>query len=113
MYIQHLLQTDMLLQITPGRLTSVVAGLVGLISIIIGGIALTRSVRRARGAGLGSVALMMGLIGLIIASVHLARTTGGFGTGKGRAGAIVAIVIGLIGMILGGLGMSRFRRNIN
>ena len=110
MGIQNLLQADTLLQITPGRLTSIVAGLVGLISVIIGGIALARSVRRIKGVGPGGVALVMGLIGVAIATVHLGSTTGGFGTGKGRAGAIVAIVIGLIGIVLGALAVSRSRR---
>jgi hypothetical protein len=110
MNMHKLLQIDWLLQITPGRLFSIAAGLIGLISVVIGAIALSRSSRIGAGR-LGIIALVLGLIGVILAGLHLASTTGGFGTGKGRAGAIVAVVIGLIGMLLGGLALSRSRRN--
>ena len=112
MNMQSLLQIGLLLQITPGRLFSVVAGLVGIISVVIGGIALARSARRiSAGRIMGAVALVAALIGMVLSVVHLARTTGGgFGTGKGRAGAIVALVIGLIGLVLGGLALARSRR---
>jgi hypothetical protein len=105
MSMQSLLQVDLFLQITPGRLSSIIAGLVGLVSVIIGGVALARS--RRSGA---IIAFVMGLIGVVFSGVHLASTTGGFGTGKGRAGAIVALVIGLMGMVLGWLALSRSRR---
>jgi hypothetical protein len=111
MNMQNLLQVSVLLQITPGRLTSIVAGLVGLASVIIG-LALARSVRRSisfrRSAAI--VALVAGLIGAFLSVLHLVRTTGGFGTGKGRAGAIVALVIGLTGMVLGWRALVRSRR---
>ena len=98
--------------ITPGRARSLVGGVVSLISLVIGGLALARSAGRI-GAGNGRtgaiVALVLGLLGTILSVVHLATTTGGFGTGGGRAGAIVALVLGLIGMSLGGLALSRSR----
>jgi hypothetical protein len=110
MNMQSLLQVNLFLQITPGRLTSILAGFVGLISVIIGWLALVRSANRVGSRRLSTIALLMGMIGVIISVLHLASTTGGFGTGKGRAGAIVAIVIGLIGVILGWLALNRFRR---
>ena len=93
-------------EITTGRARSLVGGVVGLISVIVGGLALARAAGR-----LGIVALMLGLIAMILSVIHLATFTGGFGTGSGRAGAIVALVLGLIGTSLGGL--ARFRRHRN
>lgn len=92
--------------ITTGRARSLVGGVVGLISVIIGGLALARNGRT--GAVVGSA---LGLIAMILSVVHLGTTTGGFGTGSGRAGAIVALVLGLIGVSLGGLVLARSRRS--
>ncbi len=99
--------------ITSGRARAIVAAVVGLISLVIGGLALARSAGLI-GAGNGRagaiVALALGLIGMVLSVAHLGASTGGFGTGGGRAGAIVALVLGLIGMNLGGLALSRSRR---
>jgi uncharacterized protein YcnI len=99
--------------ITSGRLASLVAAVVGLISVVVGGLALARSVGRI-GTGNGRlgaiVAMVAGLIGMVGSGVHLATSTGAFGTGSGRAGAIVAMMLGLIGMVLGGLALVRSRR---
>ena len=99
--------------ITSGRARALVAAAVGLISLIIGGLALLRSAGRF-GAGSGRigaiVALALGLIGIILSVVHLTSYTGGFGTGGGRAGAIVALVLSLVGTIFGGLVLARSRR---
>lgn len=99
---------------TSGRARALVGAVVGLISLIIGGLALARSAGRL-GNGNGRtgaiVALVLGLIGMVLSVVHLGSSTGGFGTGGGRAGAIVALVLGLIGMILGGLALARSRRS--
>ncbi len=91
--------------ITSGRARSLVAAVVGLISVIIG---LTLA-RNGRAGAIGALAL--GLIGMVLSVVHLGMSTGGFGTGSGRAGAIVALVLGLIGMNLGGLALARSRRS--
>jgi hypothetical protein len=96
-----------------GRLVPTVAAVVGLIGVVIGGLALARSAGRIgtgngrRGAIAAGVA---GLIGMVVGGLHLATSTGGFGTGNGRAGAIVALVVGLIGIVLGGLALARSRR---
>jgi uncharacterized membrane protein len=113
MIMQSLLQVDLLQVsgITPGRAAALLSAGVGLISVIIGRLALIRSARRINsGRVMGIVALVVGLIGIVLSVLHLASTTGGFGTGKGRAGAIVALVVGLIGMVLGGLALARSRR---
>src|SRR5688572_16571273 len=78
---------------TSGRAKATAAAVVGLISLIIGGLA-----------------LLLGLIGIALSAIHLSGATGGFGTGSGRLGAIVGLVLGLIGMCLGGLALARARR---
>jgi hypothetical protein len=88
-----------------GRLVPTVAAVVGLIGVVLGGLALARS-RRASAI----VAAVLGLISLAIGGLHAANSAGGFGTGNGLAGAIVAIVLGLIAMVLGGLTRTRLRR---
>jgi hypothetical protein len=99
--------------LTPGRRGAIVAAVVGLTSVVIGGLSLARSAGRL-GTGNGRagaiVAAVVGLIGIVLSGLHLANSTGGFGTGSGRAGAIVAIVVGLTGMALGGLTLIRSRR---
>ena len=111
MNMQSFFPTDLFLQIiTTGRLTSIIAAVVGLISVVIGRLALSRSGRRAgSGQFMSIVAIVIALISTILAVYHLARTTGGFGTGKGRAGAIVALVIGLVGITLGVKALFRSR----
>ena len=91
-------------EITTGRARSLVGGVVGLISVVVGGLALARS---GRSAAIGAV--MLGLLGMILSIIHLATFTGGFGTGSGRAGAIIALVLSLIGISLGGLASARAR----
>ena len=95
--------------LTAGRARAMVAAAVGLISLVIGALALARSAGRI-GKGGAIVALVLGLIGVVLSVVHLGSSTGGFGTGGGRAGAIIALVLGLIGMNLGGLALARSRR---
>ena len=106
--------TDGAIGITNGRAMAIMAAVVGLISLVVGGLALSRSAGRI-GTGNGRagaiVALLLGLIGMVLSVVHLGSSTGGFGTGSGRAGAIVALVLGLIGMNLGGLALARSRRS--
>lgn len=97
--------------ITSGRARAMTAALVGLISLIIGVLALVRSRRLGEGRVMAIVALVLGLIGMVLSIVHLGTSTGGFGTGGGRAGAIVALVLSLIGVNLGGLALARSRRS--
>ncbi|MFC0773341.1 DUF6223 family protein [Terrimonas alba] len=114
MNMYSLLQADLLQVsgITPGRAAALLSAGVGLISVVIGRLALIRSTRGiSSGRLMGIVALVLGLVSMVLSVLQLARTTGGFGTGKGRAGAVVALVIGLIGIVLGGLALARFRRN--
>jgi hypothetical protein len=93
-----------------GRLLPSVAAVAGLISVVIGGLALARS-RRVGNTRVGAiVAAVLGLISLVIGGLHAVNSAGGFGTGNGLAGAIVAMVVGLIGIVLAALALARSRR---
>ncbi|WP_031172033.1 DUF6223 family protein [Streptosporangium roseum] len=98
-----------------GRLGSIVAALVGLAGVVIGGLALARAAGRI-GTGVGNgrggavVALVAGLIGTALGGLVVATADGGLGTGNGLGGGLVALVVGLIGMVLGGLVLARSRR---
>jgi Family of unknown function (DUF6223) len=92
-----------------GRTVPSVAAVLGVISVVIGGLALSRSARRIGRTGV-VVALALGLISAIVGGLHMANSAGGLGTGNGLAGAIIALTLGLIGLVLGGLAMDRSRR---
>lgn len=101
-------QLGFAVDVTSGRARAMVIAGVGLISLIIGGLALARA---GSGRAAAIVALVLGLIGVILSVVHLGGSTG-FGTGGGRAGAIVGLVLALIGTSLGGLAFARSRRSL-
>jgi hypothetical protein len=88
--------------ITSGRAQSLTAGVVGLISLVMGWRAKARSTGRKRTGSI--VALGLGLVGMILSVVHLSTSVGAvFGSGSGKAGAIVALALSLLGLGLGGL----------
>ena len=98
---------------SPGRLWAILAGLLGLTGVILGGLALRRPAgrsdppRRRLGA---VVAPAAGLLGMAIGGLVVATSDGGIGTGNGRAGGYVAVVVGLIATVLGVLALLRSRR---
>ncbi|WP_225993020.1 DUF6223 family protein [Actinomadura rudentiformis] len=100
-------------EMSAGRLGSMVASVLGLIGVVIGGLALARPTSRF-GTGSGrlgaTVALAAGLIGVTLGGLVLATADGGLGTGNGLGGAVVALVVGLIALVLGGLALPRSRR---
>jgi hypothetical protein len=100
---------------TAGRTSATLIAVTGLISSVIGGLALHSAGRigTSNGRAGAILALVLGLISMVFSVVHLGTSTGGFGTGSGRAGAIVALVLGLIGINLGGLALARCRRSRN
>ncbi|OQP60968.1 hypothetical protein A3860_04375 [Niastella vici] len=112
MNIQSLLQASLFVQVfTIWRLASIILGMVGFISLVIGRQALARSTgpigsRRPK----AMAALLVGLTGVALSVLHLALSTGGFGTGSGKLGAIVALVLGLAGAVLGMIALVRSRR---
>jgi hypothetical protein len=88
--------------VTPGRLWSVAAALLGLAGVVAGGLALARG----RGAAL---ALGTGLTGAVIGGLVVAAADGGPGTGYGIVGGYAALAIGLVAVVLGGLALARSR----
>ena len=94
---------------TSGRTRATAAAAVGLVSLIIGGLAFLRSAGLLGKVG-AFAALVLGLIGTVLTVIHLTTSTSGIGTGSGVLGAIVGLVMGLIGMSLGGLAIARARR---
>ncbi|MBM0256127.1 hypothetical protein JNW89_04830 [Micromonospora sp. 4G55] len=97
--------------LTAGRLWSLVAALLGLVGVVIGGLALARSAGRiGTGKRVAIVALAAGLAAVVIGGLVVAGADGGPGTGGGIVGGFVAVVVGLIAMALGGLGLARARR---
>ncbi|HZO30590.1 MAG TPA: DUF6223 family protein [Chloroflexota bacterium] len=96
--------------LTAGRLWSIVATLLGLTGVVIGGLALARSAGRIGTGRRGAiVALAAGLAGAAIGGLVVAAAEGGPGTGYGIVGGFMALVVGLIGMVLGGLALVRSR----
>jgi hypothetical protein len=97
---------------TPERIAAGTAAVVGLIGAVIGGLALTRSVRRIGNHGRRGaiVALGLGPIGLVLGGLVVVTADGGVGTGNGLAGGVVAMVVAVIGIALGGLALARSRR---
>jgi tetratricopeptide (TPR) repeat protein len=104
---------DRVYGMTPRRLVASVAAVLGLIGVVIGGLALARPAGRFGTASgrLGAiVALAAGLIGMALGGLVVATAKGGLGTGNGLGGAVVALVVGLITIALGGLALGRTRR---
>lgn len=95
-----------------GRTGSFVAGLLGLVGAVIGGLAVARSRRGGSGSGRGKavVAIVAGLIAVSVGALVVATAEGGLGTGNGLGGGFVAVAVGLISLALGGLALARSRR---
>lgn len=88
--------------LTPGRVWSLIAVLLGLAGLVAGGLALARG----RGA---VVALGGGLAAVVIGGWVVAAAKGGPGTGYGIVGGYVDLVIGVVALVLGGLATARSR----
>jgi hypothetical protein len=89
-----------------GRTVPTLAAVVGLVSVILGGLSLLRPTVGKIGA---PISMLLGLISLIVGGMHAAYAAGSLGTGNGLAGAIFAVALGLIGIALGGLAFTRSR----
>jgi hypothetical protein len=111
--MQDLLHVNMLLQvsgITPGRAAAMLPMVVGLISVIIGGLSLRSANRSGLGKRGAMVAFFVGLIGIVLSVLHIVRSTSGIGTGSGKLGAIIALVLAMIGIVLCGMALTRLKR---
>ncbi|MEV4490541.1 DUF6223 family protein [Micromonospora coxensis] len=96
-----------------GRLGSSIAAVLGLVGVIVAGLALARPGSRiGTGTGRGGayLALAAGLVGVALGGLVVATSDSGIGTGNGRGGAYVALVVGLAAVVLGGLALARSRR---
>src|SRR5262249_34448413 len=99
--------------LTPRRLWATTVAVLGLVGVVIGGLALARPASRfgaASGRRGALMALGGGLIGVVNGGLNLAIANGGPGTGNGVVGGAAAFVLGLIALALGGLALARYRR---
>jgi hypothetical protein len=99
--------------LTPRRLWATAVAVLGLLGVIIGGLALARPASRfgiASGRLAAIVSLVAGLIAAVNGGLNLAVANGGPGTGNGVVGGAAAFVLGLIALALGGLALARYRR---
>src|SRR5262249_36981378 len=83
-----------------GRLLPTVAAVVGLIGVVIGGLALARSRRAGNGRAKAIMAAVLGLISLVMGGLHAANSAGGFGTGNGLSsppGCFVTFLTQVVG----------------
>ena len=99
--------------LTQRRQWALVVLAAALVSVIIGVLALRKSVSRfsiLKGIRGSIVAIVAGLFALINGGINLTTANGGPGTGNGVLGSAQALVLGVIGTILGGLAIARFRR---
>lgn len=94
--------------ITSARARSLVGGVFGLVSVIIGWrVKSSNSAGRNTSRGWTIAGLALGSIAVVWSINHLAGNTGSFGTGGGKAGAIVAFALGIIGAGLSALSLMR------
>ncbi|MFY1693140.1 DUF6223 family protein [Plantactinospora sp. WMMB782] len=94
-----------------GRVESAVAGLLGLVGVVVGVLAWARRNGPAgTGRRGGVVALLLGLVGMAVGGVVVLTAEGGVGTGNGLGGGFVALALGLVSTLLGGLSLARARR---
>jgi hypothetical protein len=91
--------------LTAGRLWSLAAVALGLVGVVVGGLALAR-----RAGGRAVVALTAGVAGAVGGGLVVAAAEGGPGTGYGIVGGYAALVVGLVAVLLGGLALARSRR---
>jgi Family of unknown function (DUF6223) len=97
---------------TPRRIWATIVVVLALIAVVIGGMALRRSIGGIGNGGRNDavIALTAGLIAVVNGVLNLAIASGGPGSGNGVIGAAAAIVLGLIAMALGGTTLARSRR---
>ncbi|MFE1546950.1 DUF6223 family protein [Streptomyces sp. NPDC058718] len=95
---------------SPGRLGAVVAALLGLTGVVIGGLALARPAGRFGTRSRRLISLTAGLTAMALGALVVATSDSGIGTGNGRGGAFVALLLGLTGVVMAGLSLTRARR---
>jgi len=100
--------------LSPGRAGAIVAGVAGLIGLVMAARALARGSDRggrARNTERGAfMPLVLGPIAMILGGWVVVTADGGIGTGNGLGGGVVAMVVGLIGTSLAVLAWARSGR---
>jgi Family of unknown function (DUF6223) len=96
--------------LTAGRAWSVAAALLGLAGVVIGGLALARSVRRVGRTG-AVAGVLTGSACMVIGGLVVAGAEGGPGTGYGIVGGYVDLVVGLAAIVIGVLALTRSRHS--
>lgn len=86
---------------TAGRAWSVVAGALGLVGVVLGGLALAGRHR------LAVVALATGVAGAAIGVLIVVMAKGGPGTGYGIVGGYISLTVGVVAAVLGGVALAR------
>lgn len=94
-------------ELSAGRLGAIVAALLALGGVVMGGLALARPAARRRAA---VAAVAAGLVAMAAGGLVVGTADGGLGTGNGLGGGVVALLIGLLAALLGTLGLARARR---
>jgi hypothetical protein len=87
----------------------------GLLGVVIGGLALARPVGRfgAVSARRGAIlALVVGSVAAVNGGLNVVVANGGPGTGNGVVGGAAAFVLGLIAVATGWLALARSRRTV-
>jgi len=104
--------TNTVYGLTSRRVWATAAGALALVGVLVGGVALVRSVLRIGNGGRrgAAVALVAGPVAAVNGALVLALAEGGPGSGNGVVGGAGALVLGLIGMALGALALRRSRR---
>lgn len=98
-------------ELTSGRVWSLTALAVGLISAIVAGVFLLRSTKKSVKRGYSIATATAGAVVILYALIHLnILFTGDLGTGDGKAGALFAIMLGVVTIILSVISLVRTRR---
>lgn len=98
-------------ELTSGRVWSLAAVAVGLISAIFAGVFLFRSTKKSVKRGYFIATATAGAAVILYALIHLnVLFTGDLGTGDGKAGALFAMMLGVVTIILSAISLARTRR---
>ncbi|MGW2346772.1 DUF6223 family protein [Streptomyces sp. NPDC001661] len=92
--------------LTADRVWATSAALLGLVGVILAGLALARAEGRY-----AVVAQAAGLVAVVIGVLNLALADGGPGTGNGVVGGGIALVLGVAAAVVGRLARRRSRRD--
>ncbi|MHC5259370.1 DUF6223 family protein [Streptomyces sp. UC4497] len=96
--------------LTADRVWATSAAGIGLIGVLVGGLALARRVGgHERQAALA--AQFAGLVAVVVGALNLALADGGPGTGNGVVGGGIALVLGAVAAVVGRLAQRRSRED--